>query len=551
MITAVEIANFKGIGARQRIELRPLTLLFGANSAGKSSILHAIQYAAEVFESRNLNAGAIGDGPAGVDLGGFHTFVHGRDSNQDVSLAFEVDLNARVLPSYPTSTPSNVDDPETLFHVPQTACVEVAIGWSNLLQRAFVRRYAVAMNGVELAELLYEPGSPEFELALYENHPIFVRGAEHSSIAQWHPLSMYELEDQDTTVIRHLLSWACHTRAFFAMVPERAPYTTSIGLIGQQDAFPDLDRMLSTESDFESIPSDATIAPSDSVALADYLNAAISTLVLGPGKLIRDQLVKSRFLGPIREVPARNHVMIRQSERSRWSSGLGAWDHLESADEKFVDSVSQWLGDEDRLDSGYRLRLKRFKELDLSDPLVVKLMSGRAFDEVESDARLSLDKIPTQSRLLIVPTDESIEFRPNDVGIGISQVIPVIVTALQGEGRSIAIEQPELHIHPRLQAAIADLFIESSQQRRHRFLIETHSEHFILRLQRRIREATQGAGTPGRLLSSDDVVIYHVSQDDSHTQVRRIDVDKNGDFIQPWPDDFFEIDFYERFGDAR
>lgn len=72
MITGISIENFKGIRERVEIELRPLTLLFGANSAGKSSILHALQYAAEVFERRNLDAGLIGDGAAGVDLGVSH-----------------------------------------------------------------------------------------------------------------------------------------------------------------------------------------------------------------------------------------------------------------------------------------------------------------------------------------------------------------------------------------------------------------------------------------------------------------------------------------------
>lgn len=64
--------------------------------------------------------------------------------------------------------------------------------------------------------------------------------------------------------------------------------------------------------------------------------------------------------------------------------------------------------------------------------------------------------------------------------------------ALDGKKRLIAIEQPELHIHPRLQAAIGDLFVESIQKNGHRFIIETHSEHLILRLLRRIRETEKG-----------------------------------------------------------
>ena len=55
MLTSLEIENFKGIGARQRIDFAPLTLLFGANSAGKSSILQALVYLHELIERSRLH----------------------------------------------------------------------------------------------------------------------------------------------------------------------------------------------------------------------------------------------------------------------------------------------------------------------------------------------------------------------------------------------------------------------------------------------------------------------------------------------------------------
>src|SRR5262245_4668153 len=155
MISGIIIENFKGIRERVEIDLRPLTLLFGANSAGKSSILHALQYAVEVFERRNLNAGVIGDGAAGVDLGGFQTFVHGHNANLDVRLAFRLALpEPGFLPSFNTRSPRDVDEPDSLYNLVKSAEVSLTIGWSNLLDAPFVRRYAVAIDGKELAQIV-------------------------------------------------------------------------------------------------------------------------------------------------------------------------------------------------------------------------------------------------------------------------------------------------------------------------------------------------------------------------------------------------------------
>lgn len=628
MITGISITNFKGIRGivnsdgeldPVEIELRPLTLLFGANSAGKSSILHALQYAAEVFERRNLDAGLIGDGAAGVDLGGFQNFVHGHNSNLDVTLGFKLAFSLpSSFPSFSTRTPRDVDDPSSLYGLPKSAFVSVTIGWSNLLSAPFVRKYAVKLDDVELAETDFEPGSPECELLLNERHPTFVRNGDHSALALWHPLEAEDLGED--TVIAQLLSWAVHTHAIQGLGPAEAPYTSRYGLLGLRDALPDCDRTLSFDADWDWVGRDpqnvvvlanelspgegeidaeemirllqgstgkdwdsvrtnprklhdaierligderfrqkknalnrlqqALLAGGSLPDLADYLREAVSQVVIGPGRLLRDLLVNSRFLGPIREVPQRNHTPSRQQERARWSSGLGAWDRLETSDAAFIDSVSHWLGDENRLNSGYRLRLKRFKELDLGDPLVVQLLTGRAFDDADIGAKLDLSSVPTQSRVLIVPVDGSIELRPNDVGIGISQVVPVIVTALDGAGQTIVVEQPELHLHPKLQAELADLFIEAAKGKAgHVVLLETHSELIPLRIMRRIRETFEQRKQERIGLAEEDVAIYYVEPFKGATVVTRLNLSERGQLLDPWPEGFFEEGYRERFSD--
>src|SRR5438270_3595608 len=99
MITAIQIENFKGIRDPVRIELKPITLLFGPNSAGKSTILHALHYAREVFERRNLDADQTAAGGKFIDLGGFRNLVHGHDLARPVILRFDLDLaNTELFP---------------------------------------------------------------------------------------------------------------------------------------------------------------------------------------------------------------------------------------------------------------------------------------------------------------------------------------------------------------------------------------------------------------------------------------------------------------------
>lgn len=569
MITGISIEHFKGIRERVEIEFRPLTLLFGANSAGKSSILHALQYAAEVFERRNLDAGLIGDGAAGVDLGGFQNFVHGHNPNLDVTLGFKLAFSLpSSFPSFSTRTPRDVDDPSSLYGLPKSAFVSATIGWSNLLSAPFVRKYAVKLDDVELAEIDFEPGSPECELLLNELHPTFVRNADHSALSLWDPIgditsfsdgtgTGYGIGFSDGSgfgdgalVLVRLIAWATHVHAISRLGTAENPYTSRYGLLGLRDALPDFDRPLSFDADWDWVGRDPQLQTARIPELSDYLTEAISQVVLGPGRILRDLLVNSRFLGPIREVPQRNHTPSRQQERARWSSGLGAWDRLETADAAFIDSVSHWLGDENRLNSGYRLRLKRFKELDLGDPLVVQLLTGRAFDDADIGAKLDLSIVPTQSRVLIVPVDGSIELRPNDVGIGISQVVPVIVTALDGVGRTIVVEQPELHLHPKLQAELADLFIEATKGKAgHVALLETHSELIPLRIMRRIRETFEQRKQERIGLAEEDVAIYYVEPFKGTTVVTRLNLSERGQLLDPWPEGFFEEGYRERFSD--
>ncbi|MGR5220290.1 DUF3696 domain-containing protein [Vibrio parahaemolyticus] len=138
---------------------------------------------------------------------------------------------------------------------------------------------------------------------------------------------------------------------------------------------------------------------------------------------------------------------------------------------------------------------------------------------------------------------------PQDMGLGISQILPIILASKVHKEHKIYIEQPELHLHPAMQCEIADDFIQSINERENEFIIESHSEHMLLRIMRRMRETANGDLEPGSplALTPDDVCLLYVDHNGEHTYVNELELDEDGTLLDPWPNGFFEEGYKERF----
>jgi predicted ATPase len=242
------------------------------------------------------------------------------------------------------------------------------------------------------------------------------------------------------------------------------------------------------------------------------------------------------YIGPIRSVPERISDFSLLPENTGWAEGLAAWKYLfEKADDKFVDRINDWLSSDDKLNSGYLIKLSRYKEIDLTTSLDMNAAE--------------LEKLPEKRRILLVHKKSGLEVHPYDVGMGISQVLPIIIATLITEqneapqGGIVLIEQPELHIHPRLQVALGDMFTmqASNPYVNKLFLIETHSEHLMLRLLRRIRETTDNTlPMPSLTLVPDDVAVLYIENKPDGLTITNLEINNDGDFDNNWPNGFFD-----------
>lgn len=525
------VENFKGIGPSQLcIDLKPITLLFGPNSVGKSSILHSILYAREIFERRNLNPTTTAGGGDSIDLGGHGSFVHNHERSQPITLSFDFVLGDALIPSYATDrfhfSKNNyvgLDSVNDFAADIWSAGIDVVIGWSEFRNECFVASYRVRINGDFLASIRCDFGRREVELfELNVKHPLFRPGfagpaaycdSENDTLASYWLRMIRDVEDLEGSpiVIRN-----------------------------QTDALPRWGMLLDLElTSRRYLDEDKYVEGFSTEALA--LTSALTQLLVGPGEILRDLLCAFCYLGPLREPPARKFVPRNTSERNRWANGLAAWDALYEDDGDLVNRVSEWLGDSDRLDTGYRLEQRLIAELDLSSRLAAMLRSSSPLDEFEDLDRL-IAELPVQKRLDLV-AKAGIRFHPHDVGIGISQVLPVVVLAMDQRVDFAVIEQPELHVHPSVQVGLGDLFISKLYENPStRLLIETHSEHLLLRLLRRIRQTNEQELQPGIFpsLNPDQVAVHYVTNNNGETQAVRLRVDETGEFVDRWPEGFFE-----------
>ena len=122
------------------------------------------------------------------------------------------------------------------------------------------------------------------------------------------------------------------------------------------------------------------------------------------------------------------------------------------------------------------------------------------------------------------------EVRLTDVGFGVSQVLPVLILCYYApEGSILILEQPEAHLHPKVQTELADVLIDTVKNRNVQIILESHSEYLLSRLQRRIAE---------KKIAAADTALYFCEIKDGTSEIEQLNVDEYGN-IRNWPQDFF------------
>lgn len=608
MIKGIYIENFKGIGEPGiKLDLEPVTLLFGSNSAGKSTIFHAFLYAYEVLVNRNLNVDRTTLGGNTIDLGGFHAFVHDHHPANKIRIKIDLDLSSakldqewRIAESL-IGTGENEVDLSTLGTDVWSASIGFAVSWDEVRKSPFVSEFSVALDEIWLLAIwcdkygdavnsntnyrhpifrwpnaegpaeqgsagvldsLYRPfrsitdqwfwaDATEFESDIFdEEADLGIGNVRLLESPNWRDLRMiehvgaigtarwfyrYDTEQQKAILEAGMFyagsEWSQAAAAIeWAKLKSMNDNDTfiSIDVLDQHDALPRFDR-----------PLQLLIAPAVEAESRELIRNIVSRLALGPAKLLVNQLTQFRHIGPLREIPPRTFRRILSPDPSRWCSGLAAWDVLSAASDEFIAKVSEWLSSDHRLGTGYTLVRKSFKELE-SDGYIIRILQQ---ENPLDDLPIALDglaKLPEQTRLILRDENSTVEIDPPDIAVGITQLVPVVVSAMDEHEGITLIEQPELHNHPAVEVGLGDLFVQTIRQKHCRFILETHGEHLILRILKRIRQTSDNELPEGvKGLLPDEVAVYHIERTADGVKAKRLRIDDTGEFIDKWPNGFF------------
>ncbi len=597
MLTSLSIGNFKAFGETQTIPIRPITLIFGANSSGKSSIIHSLLLANHALETGDWDVREPRLGGGSVDLGGLARYRHGGGSagschfgygisgkSDGEDRTFEVVLTAGVSPADGTGDakdPPAVTQKVELAIEGQPALTFVpngrdtfkcdAICFENAVVRALAFR---AMQEIELKEadarawaaawatakaasaaaiksvqdevrsgstvaegttkerygaaLKRESEKEWFEAALKretENaqakSPEMVRKATQWLLRYFAEPSRWDCKELLTDLERE--SREARLTLFSSRMDEIRGHELWDGPECEllkpggyelwENSFVDLMGELSSITD---------PTRSEEVKLVMY---NLRQLIKTAFRSLNEALFSLCYLGPLRATPKRHRVQWDDGGPDQ-RRGLDAWARITS-DFQAQEIVNRWMGAH-YLGTPYRLKTRRLVYDD--DPSKGVGPPDLVFEDSSCGLQLS----------------------HRDLGFGITQVLPILVSAASPNKGIIAIEQPELHLHPAMQAELGDVFIESALgERKNTFLLETHSEHLILRIMRRIRETHLGKLPKEKNLPPvrpSDAAVLYVEKEGPRSIVREFPLNERGELVKAWPGGFFEEDLREVLG---
>ncbi len=568
ILRRLHLGNFKAFSSPIEINFKKITLIFGSNSSGKSSIIHSLLFLDEFTKNsasswpHDIYSTKIG-GEA-VDFGGYPHFVHRHDPKQVVTIEFEtVQSNGNskeITHSHTTELKLFSFEPsmlERLFshdgyvfkkskhmRVLSTDGRKIASYendfspalWNPLLQKKpqyrghkhFSTKVHIEDDSIigDLFRKIYTRVFEEFFSLVEKDRELFLLLSKDTKKVT---TEIFTNKKYEAIFVKSLFNALDRTDLGTYTFTDYLPvnvnlieYIHDTGMLSSKCIHTAFFNVIKAFHEFEYTDIDRTLNRFSSKWRELYKSAnpiqTLHDLSKSQGVIANNFLVNLRYIAPLRKIPARGSTGNSSIDFTT-SDGGGIWTFLLS-DARITSLVNDKLK---QLNINYKLLIQ----------MPSQLLNASIIDSFLRLTRLSGSANP---HVELIDTNTNTIVSHRDVGVGVSQVLPILVNAFAETNATICIEQPELHLHPRLQGDLADIFIDTSvgSEQNNSYIIETHSEHIIRRLMRRVREGK---------ISKDDISIVYVEPGPNGSTVTQIHLDDDGDLIDDWPNGFFEEGF--------
>ncbi len=516
MLTGIGLRNFKAFGDEmQEAPLSKITLIYGPNSGGKSSIIQALLLLKQSLKSQYYKPAKsdkrelVLQGEL-VDLNSIQALVHKHDIGRSLGMCLRFTKPEIGDMSEKSVEMTFADD----------------YGYASMSEVCY--KIVLNENGKNLLSIEIDMGA-RTRIAASENDPYYPYLERNEAHFKFFDVGGYKASHLGFSEFLPTLFFPELARVRQAKLQGRPISDQEIGelneiIVGAQD---------------ENVS--ALLAARDRAAgwaVDEEVEKLLGQLELSPDEILMltpenipqnyENLLRSiNYLGPLRSVPQRLYRHTNESDSLAGITGAqGEFSASILYGGDLVGTTMQWVVKEDvnrwfgRFEIPYQLDVMPLGEASLAGEYITVALTDR--------------RTGTQVTLA-------------DVGYGINQLLPVIIEGVASRKDSIlCVEQPEIHLHPRLQANIADLMIDTIADepgKRKQWIVETHSELLILRLQRRIREGK---------IKPEDISVLYVDPNDKSVEGSAIKVLRLGEdsyFKDQWPDGFFSEGLVEQLPD--
>lgn len=503
--------NFQGITGYQEIEIEKLCLLYGKNSSGKSSILDAIRVGKDLYKkgSSALPGKWMSSIPSTPREDEDETILLFEEKN---SISFN-DWYRDILRTcfYPQEDFSPLKLLEDSLS--QVKKIAIQIKWTSPKSDPSVTGYKVLFDGSPV--LTWSRGNNRTgKGTINKNHNFITNVSNLSEDDPWAASSITKTCTQNTSE-----NFSCNFNIY--------SFDGAVNFVLDNEE----DSLFSNQDDLTLFLFMFLISGT-SYWLSQVLNfnevpeiRTTNNISFSQKDLLSGDIDKSRYHEATLNIFALESELGEDKEPYK----------------QYIALINEFLSSEKYLNSGFKIETEL--RYHMTQKLIDECREAPPDTIANFLSRLDPEHITTKLTLRDIARNSLVDL--DDVGVGVSQVIPVITAAAIRQ--KAYIQQPELHLHPKMQASIADIFIAALNIEQNpyldspTFILETHSELLALRLLRRICETNRAQIKDHKLeLRPDNVSIIYVDKNDKgETTLTKLRISEAGDFLDRWPDGFF------------